>query len=150
MGATQPNVQYTTPVRTDSGIFGKQVRAALHNASYPVVEMEHNLDTTFCCGSGGQVSHFRPDLAEEVVERRLQEAQDTGAEILVAYCLSCVLNFCKNPSGLKVKHALNLVLGVDEDYDGLKKKAQEMLAGPDGNEIWQQIMSEPERITNDE
>lgn len=131
-------------------IFGQQVREALRKANYEVLEMAHNHATTFCCGSGGQVSHFRPDFTGRVIDRRLQEAQDTGAEILVAYCLSCVLNFCKNPSGLKVKHALNLLFDVDEDYDGLKNKAKEMLAGPDGEEIWLQIMAEPERINEDE
>jgi len=132
------------------GIFGQQVRDALRAAGYEAVEMAHNRAETFCCGSGGQVSHFRPDFTEEVIERRVQEARDTGAETLVAYCLSCVLNFCKNPSGLKVIHALNLLLDVNEDYDGLKSKAKEMFEGPDGEELWRQIMAEPERISEDE
>lgn len=132
------------------GIFGQQVRAALRDASYEVVEMPHSLDTSFCCGSGGQVSHFRPDFAEEVVKRRLQEAQDTKAEILVAYCLNCVLNLSRNPSGFTIKHALNLLLDVDEDYDGLKNRVQEMFSGPDGEEIWQEIMAEPERNNENE
>ena len=132
------------------GIFGQQVRDALQAAGYEMVEMEHNLATTFCCGSGGQVSHFRPDFTEEVIARRIQEARDSGAETLVAYCLSCVLNFCKNLSGLKVIHALNLLLDVKEDYDGLKSKAKKMFEGPEGEELWQQIMAEPERTNDDE
>jgi|GEM_PF-610822 Fe-S oxidoreductase len=155
---SQPNME-ATPVKCTihdscpdrlAGIFGRQVREALRDASYEVVEMAHNLDTSFCCGSGGQVSHFRPDFAEEVVRRRLQEARDTKAEILVAYCLNCVLNLTRNPSGLTIKHALNLLLDVDEDYDGLKNKVQEMFSGPDGEEIWQEIMAEPERNNEDE
>jgi Fe-S oxidoreductase len=132
------------------GVFGRQVREALQTAGYETVEMAHNRTDTFCCGSGGQVSHFRPDFTEEVIARRIQEACDTGAETLVAYCLSCVLNFCKNPSGLKVIHVLNLLLNVNEDYDGLKSKAKEMFEGPEGEELWQKIMAEPERISEDE
>ncbi len=132
------------------GTFSRQVREALQQASYEVIEMEHNRQTTYCCGSGGQVSHFRPDFAQEVVERRMQEAVHTGADTLVAYCLSCVLNLSKNESGLRAKHALNILLDVDEDYSQLKKKANEMFNGPDGEALWQRIMEEPERINDDE
>lgn len=132
------------------GVFGQQVRDALQAAGYEIIEMAHYRTDTFCCGSGGQVSHSRPDFTEAVIARRIQEAQDTGAEMLTAYCLSCVLNFCKNPSGLKVTHVLNLLLDVQEDYDGLKRKAQGMFDGPEGEERWQQIMAEPERTDEDE
>lgn len=122
------------------GIFGQQVRQALKGTGCQIVDMEHSQQTTPCCGSGGQVSHFRPDFAEELVERRLKEAEATGADTLVAYCHSCVLNFAKIPSGIKVRHALNLLLGFEQDYAGVKSQAREMFAGPDGEENWQKIM----------
>lgn len=132
------------------GVFGQQVRDALQQGSYEISEMEHNRQTTYCCGSGGQVSHFRPDFAQEIVERRIQEATATGADTLVTYCLNCVLNLSKNAPGLKVTHALNLLLGIDEDYNGLKKQVNEMFEGPEGEERWNKIMEESERADDDE
>ena len=142
-------VHDSCPDRFD-GVFGDQVRKALEDADYQVVEMEHNRQTTYCCGSGGQVSHFRPDFADELVECRLAEAEETGAESLIAYCHSCVLNFAKNPSGIKVRHALNILLNFDEDYADVKNKAREMLVGPDGEENWQKIMKEPGEVQSSE
>lgn len=124
------------------GVFGKQVREALEEYGYRIIEMEHSQQRTLCCGSGGQISHFRPDFAEELVKLRLKEAEKTGADQLVAYCHSCVLNFGKNPSGIKVRHVLNLLLDFEEDYSGVKNKAREMLEGPGGEENWEKIMQE--------
>lgn len=104
------------------GIFAKQVRRLLQDSGYSVVEMAASGIDSPCCGSGGQVSHFRPELAERLVNSRLSEAEKTGADFLVAYCLSCVLNFAARPSALKVRHALNLLLGCDEDYTEVKAK----------------------------
>ncbi|HZK43283.1 MAG TPA: (Fe-S)-binding protein [Syntrophomonadaceae bacterium] len=136
-------VHDSCPDRFD-GIFGQQVRQALREANFPILEMEHSQETTICCGSGGQLSHFRPDFAEELVELRLEEAKKTGAEILIAYCHSCVLNFARDPSGIKVMHVLNLLLDFEEDYDGVKNKAGEMFEGPAGVENWEKIMKKSE------
>lgn len=141
-GKNQCTVHDSCPDRFE-GIFARQVRQALQARGYQLVEMAYSQSTTICCGSGGQISHFRPDFAEQLVESRLKEAEDIGSEILVAYCHSCVLNFARIPSGIKIRHALNLLLGFEEDYTGVKNLAREMFAGPDGEENWQQIMREP-------
>jgi hypothetical protein len=41
-----------------------------------------------------------------------------------------VLNFAGRPSHLQVKHALNLLLGYDEDYMGVKDRAREIYENP--------------------
>lgn len=109
------------------GVFSKGVRAALKKSGFSVVEMTANRGDTPCCGSGGQVSHFRPELAEKLIEVRLREAEKSGARVLLAYCLSCVLNFATRPSGVKVRHVLNLLLGLDEDYSDVKTKVLKIL-----------------------
>jgi Fe-S oxidoreductase len=114
-----------------AGIFAGQVRKALSNCGCSLVEMRHSRDEAPCCGSGGQITHFRPDLAEALVNKRLEEAKETEANTLVAYCLSCVLNFASRPSGLQVKHALNLLLGYDEDYAGVKARARQIYENSD-------------------
>ena len=125
-----------------AGIFGNQVRRALEKCHYSTVEMGHNGKNAICCGSGGQLSHFRPDLVEELVKVRQDEAQKAGADILVGYCLSCVLKYDGSSSEIPVTHALNLLLGLKEDYTGAKKRAQKMFSGSDGEKRWEEIMAE--------
>jgi len=124
------------------GIFARQVRGVLEQLGYQRVEMEHHGTTTFCCGSGGQVSHFRPDLAEALISCRLEEAKNTGGGILVGYCLSCVLNFARISTGIKVRHALDLLLGLDEDYPEIKERVRALFSGPEGEENWRRVMAE--------
>jgi len=125
-----------------SGIFGRQVRTALARKGYTLAEMDHHGYKTLCCGSGGQVSHFQPDLSESLTAARLREAEKTGAEILAAYCLSCTLNFTKKRSKFKVRHALDLLLEMNLDYDGIKEKAKKMFSGPEGEKYWEEVMAE--------
>ena len=43
------------------GIFVRQTRKVLQHMGYRIVEMSNILQDSPCCGSGGQISHFRPD-----------------------------------------------------------------------------------------
>ena len=124
------------------GVFGRQVRQALEQQNCTLSEMKHNRENTICCGSGGQQSHFRPDLAEEVVQVRQNEVQQTGAETLVGYCMSCVLKYDGKMPGVSVVHALSLLLNVEVDYTGAKERAGKILSGPRGEQLWEKIMSE--------
>lgn len=124
------------------GIFGEQVRQALAKANRTVVEMSHSREQTICCGSGGQQSHFRADLTEEIIQRRREEVQNSGADTLVGYCLSCVLKYESKMPDISVVHALNLLLELEPDYQGAKERAASMLSGPDGEKIWEEIMDD--------
>lgn len=124
------------------GVFAQQTRELLIGQGYQLIEMEHHRDKTICCGSGGQVTHFQPDLAEELVKARQEEADSSGAQILTGYCVSCVLNFARIPSNIKVQHVLNLLLGIEQDYNGIKAKAKQLFEGPEGEKNWEKIMAE--------
>lgn len=124
------------------GRFARQVRQALEQCGFSIIEMEHSKEHTICCGSGGQLSHFRPDLKEKLVNFRLDEARHSGADILVGYCLSCVLNFDSRASEFPVTHVLNLLLNQRGDFSGAKERAQQMLAGTKGEKIWEKIMAD--------
>lgn len=124
------------------GIFANQVRRALVQKGFVLVEMEHTRNTTVCCGSGGQLRHFQPDLAEKITNQRLHEANMSNAQILSAYCLGCVLNFTNTQGNQKVQHVLNLLLDLEQDYTGLKIKAKGLFEGPKGEENWARIMAE--------
>ncbi len=53
-------------------------------------EMETNKKMANCCGQGGMLQVHRPDIADQVATLRLEEAKETGAEILAAGCSRCV------------------------------------------------------------
>ena len=125
-----------------NGKFGSEVRQALHQCHFSMVEMIHNRKNTICCGSGGQLAHFRPDLTEQLVKLRQTEARQAGADVLVGYCLSCVLKYDNQESGIPVTHALNLLLGLKEDFRGAKKRARDMISGPEGEKKWLEIMAD--------
>lgn len=124
------------------GIFASQARKALLNKGYPLVEMEHNQKMAVCCGSGGQITHFRPDLGESSVKSRLDEAKNSHAQILTAYCLGCVLNLSKVPGVTQAQHVLNLLLELEQDFEGLKNKSKSMFEGAEGEDLWEKIMAE--------
>lgn len=124
------------------GIFAAQARQALTLKGYTVKELPSCRETSICCGSGGQVTHFRPDLADQLVSLRWQELEQNPASIVAAYCLGCVLNLAKVPNSKKVQHVLNLLLDVEQDFTGVKAKAKEIFEGPQGEEAWNKIMAD--------
>lgn len=124
------------------GLFARQVRSVLQAAGYVLQELPHRGPHSICCGSGGQVTHFRPDLAEKLLARHRREFAPSPASTVAAYCLGCVLNFAKNPGGKRIQHALNLLLGIEQDFTGIKAEAAALFAGPAGEAAWQKIMAD--------
>ena len=124
------------------GIFGRQVRAWLQSRNLSLVEMEHHRKHSLCCGSGGMLSRFRPDMTERMVSRRVGEAAAAGAETIVSYCLSCAMKFADAPDAVRSRHALSLLFGRDDDFSGVRGKAAAMLAGPQGEELWAKMLAD--------
>jgi Fe-S oxidoreductase len=122
--------------------FGAQVRDILKKRGFRVTEMKHAQKETICCGSGGQISHFRPDLTEKLVNLRLAEAEESGATILASYCLSCVLKFGEKSPKIPATHVLNLLLKEKEDFKGAKDRARQMFEGSEGEKRWEAIMAD--------
>jgi Fe-S oxidoreductase len=54
-----------------------------------LVEMKENRRYALCCGGGGDVAMSNQTLVEAVAKRRLQQALDTGAQVLVSACQQC-------------------------------------------------------------
>ena len=57
-----------------------------------LVEMNRNRERSRCCGAGAGVKSAFPETALEVASKRIQDAEETGAEILVTSCSFCILN----------------------------------------------------------
>jgi len=58
-----------------------------------LVEMDRIREYSFCCGGGGGVRTGKIDLALATAERRVREAQGTGAGMLTTACPFCSQNF---------------------------------------------------------
>jgi heterodisulfide reductase subunit D len=54
-----------------------------------VKEMSDNRQDALCCGGGGNVETFNPDLVGELSERRLGQALETEAQVIVSACPQC-------------------------------------------------------------
>jgi len=57
------------------------------------VEMQFNRNRARCCGAGAGVKSGYPVDAVNMAKIRLQEAVDTGADILATSCVFCKYNF---------------------------------------------------------
>ncbi|MGH7927877.1 MAG: (Fe-S)-binding protein [Candidatus Binatia bacterium] len=58
-----------------------------------VVEMERNQRWAWCCGGGGGVPEADPELARWSASERMREAQETGAELILASSALCQRSF---------------------------------------------------------
>ena len=57
-----------------------------------LVEMKRNRENAWCCGAGGGVKIGYPDWSVEISGERLDEAKETGAEVLFSVCPFCKTN----------------------------------------------------------
>ena len=55
-----------------------------------LVEMKNSKQLARCCGGGAGVKTAYPEIAQRVALSRVQEAEETGAEVLVTACPFCV------------------------------------------------------------
>jgi len=69
----------------------RAVLKAIPNAEF--VEMPRNRENSFCCGGGGGKIWMEVKAGERLSDLRVQEAIETGADILVVACPYCLTNF---------------------------------------------------------
>jgi len=56
------------------------------------IEMERIKEYSYCCGAGGGVISAFPEFALKTAKTRIEEAEDTGAEIITSACPFCSTN----------------------------------------------------------
>jgi len=67
-------------------------RDLLKSIGAKFVEMEHHHRESLCCGAGGGIRGFYPKFSRDMARRRVKEAEDVKADILLTDCLSCKHN----------------------------------------------------------
>jgi Fe-S oxidoreductase len=73
----------------NSGIYEAPRNVIRSVPGLTLVEMEENRQYALCCGGGGDVAMCNQPLVEAVARRRLQQALDTGAQVLLSACQQC-------------------------------------------------------------
>jgi Fe-S oxidoreductase len=51
--------------------------------------MADNREMSLCCGGGGDAEMADPELTAAVGKRRIQQAQETGASLVISACQQC-------------------------------------------------------------
>lgn len=88
-------VTYHDPCRLgrEAGIFEPPREILKGIPGIELIEMRRNREHSWCCGGGGVVNLVYPKLSIKIAKSRVQEALDTGAEMLVTCCPLCYRQF---------------------------------------------------------
>ncbi len=57
-----------------------------------LVEMDPSREAAMCCGAGGGLKSFAPELAKRIAADRIRTAEATGARIIASSCPFCEHN----------------------------------------------------------
>ncbi len=94
-----------------------------------LVEMPRNREYSRCCGAGGGLKAGYPDIQNRMAQRRVQEAEETGAEALVSCCPFCFqglnVGISARQSTLAMKDMSSLVAESLLGYDVFERAAAE-------------------------
>ncbi|HIE37522.1 MAG TPA: (Fe-S)-binding protein [Anaerolineae bacterium] len=72
-----------------SGIYDAPRNVVRAIPGVTLVEMEHHHEYALCCGGGGDVEMADKTLTEAVAQRRIVQARETGAKVLLSACQQC-------------------------------------------------------------
>ncbi len=78
-----------------SGIYDAPREAISQVPGMTFVEMQQNREHALCCGGGGNLETFEPDLVEEKAAERVAQAAAVGAQYLISACPQCVRTLTK-------------------------------------------------------
>jgi heterodisulfide reductase subunit D len=79
----------------------RQVLRALPGVTF--VEMDSRRETSLCCGGGGNLETFDPDLGAEVAAKRVAEAQAVDAQVIASACPQCERTLTKATRANRVR-----------------------------------------------
>jgi len=90
---TDKRVTYHDPcdLGRHCGIY-EEPRETIRKIAANFVEMPHNRVDALCCGAGGGVRGAFAKNSIAMARRRLEEVEETGAEVVLTECNSCVHN----------------------------------------------------------
>ncbi|MHC1571061.1 MAG: heterodisulfide reductase-related iron-sulfur binding cluster, partial [Methermicoccaceae archaeon] len=84
-----------------------------------LVEMERTRELQRCCGAGGGIKAGVPELALAVSRRRVQDAMDTGADMVLSTCPFCRRNIKDGINDMGVDIGMEDVMVILAEAMGL-------------------------------
>jgi Fe-S oxidoreductase len=72
-----------------SSVFEAPRRILAQIPGLTLVEMPENREGSHCCGGGGNLESFDPELSGAVAARRIRQAAETGAKTVLSACQQC-------------------------------------------------------------
>jgi len=108
-------VAYHAPCHLCRGLHvTDEPRALIQKAGYLYVPSK---DEDVCCGFGGSYSVDFPEISSEILKKKLDNVEASGADILVTDCPGCVMQLSggldRRQSPVKVLHLVELLAGKD-------------------------------------
>jgi Fe-S oxidoreductase len=73
-----------------------------------VTEMKRNRNKSFCCGGGGGRAWMEEKIGKRINQARVNEALDTGAEVLAAACPFCITMFDDGIKGVEAEEKMQI------------------------------------------
>ncbi len=73
-----------------------------------VTEMRRHRNKSFCCGGGGGRAWMEERIGKRVNQTRVNEALETGAEVLAAACPFCITMFDDGVKGVEAEEQLKI------------------------------------------
>jgi Fe-S oxidoreductase len=73
-----------------------------------VTEMRRNRNKSFCCGGGGGRAWMEEKIGKRVNQARVNEALETGAEVLAAACPFCITMFDDGIKGVEAEEKMQI------------------------------------------
>jgi L-lactate dehydrogenase complex protein LldE len=91
----------------------RQPRALL--AGVAGIELKEMRDAEICCGFGGTFCVKYPDISNDMVEKKVENIAATGAEVLLAGDLGCLMNMAgklkRLGSPVEARHVAEVLAG---------------------------------------
>ena len=73
-----------------------------------VMEMKHHRNKSFCCGGGGGRAWMEEKIGKRVNQTRVNEALETGADVLAAACPFCITMFDDGLKGVEAEDKMKI------------------------------------------
>lgn len=74
----------------NSGVFEEPRQVLNAIPGIQLVELPHNRQLSMCCGGGGNLEMVNPELSGKVAQMKIEEIQQTGADMVVSSCQQCL------------------------------------------------------------
>lgn len=102
---------------------GNAIRALMREFAPGVEqrEMDHEKRGTLCCGAGGAVASYDPDITDRRVWRVIEEGKATGAKTMLTMCPTCTYtiaqaNLADPARGMDSHNYLEMLFGQEIDW----------------------------------